>query len=155
LSDWLTITGVRPYDGRYELDLDGQPLTTREWGWVKKYAGYLPLTLTGEAFTDPELIAVLAIVAARRAGVIDTADVPGLIDRLADAPFGTTITLDTDDQEPELEGDAGPPPGSSGVRPSSDGASSPTGSVSLDGPPTATGGPPSATSPLDPLTLAS
>ena len=36
---WLRLDGVKPYDGRYELDLDGQPLTRREWGWIKRNAG--------------------------------------------------------------------------------------------------------------------
>ena len=63
MADWITLTGVKPYDGRYLLDLDGQPLTMREWGWIKRHAGYLPLSLTGEAFTDPELITMLAIIA--------------------------------------------------------------------------------------------
>ena len=32
MGNWITLTGVKPYDGRYELDLDEQPLTMREWG---------------------------------------------------------------------------------------------------------------------------
>ena len=40
--DWLVIESVNPYDGRYEFDLAGDQFTTREWGWVKRLAGYLP-----------------------------------------------------------------------------------------------------------------
>lgn len=137
MPDRLTIQGVLPYDGSYDLDLDGQPLTTREWGWIKKHAGYLPLTLTADGWADPELVAVLAIIALRRAGVIENTDVPQLVDRLADVPFGTTITIEADQQEPD--GDAGPPPQSSASRPSSNGDSSPTGSETSEPTPTATG----------------
>ena len=54
----IAITGCKPYDGHYELDFN-QELTTREWGWIKRHAGYLPLaaTLTSErifeAFLGP------------------------------------------------------------------------------------------------------
>ena len=37
--------GVPPYDGRYDFDLEGRELTTREWGWIKRLSGYLPLTI--------------------------------------------------------------------------------------------------------------
>ena len=86
MASWITLTGVKPYDGRYELDLDGQPLTMREWGWIKRHAGYLPVTLTGEAFTDPELITMLAIISMTRAGKITNGDVPDLWDRFQDVP---------------------------------------------------------------------
>jgi hypothetical protein len=123
----ITITGLIPYDGRYPLDLHDSPLTTREWGWIKRHAGYLPLALTADAFTDPEVIAVLAAVACRRAGTIDHTGVPDLLDRLADAPFGSTVTLelepDEDDAAPEIRNDS---------RRGSSGESSPTGSERSD-----------------------
>ena len=55
--DWIVIDGAPPYDGRYMFDLAGQELTTREWGWIKRLSGYLPLTLD-EGFKggDPELL---------------------------------------------------------------------------------------------------
>ena len=40
----LIITGVPPYDGRYEFDME-RDFTTREWGWLKRLAGYLPLNI--------------------------------------------------------------------------------------------------------------
>jgi hypothetical protein len=148
MADWITVTGLKPWDGRYQLDLDEQPLTTREWGWIKRHAGYLPLTLTGEAFADPELVAVLAVIAVRRAGTLTVAEVPALVERLADAPFGTTVTLETDDAQVRDadEGDADPPRPSSDVRPSTSGTSSPNGSATSAGPPKPTGAPASDTS---------
>jgi hypothetical protein len=148
VADYVNITGVPPWDGRYELDLDGQPLTTTEWGWVKRRAGYLPLTLTGEAFADPELIAVLAAIAVRRAGTLEPREVEGFIDRLFDAPFGNTITLEAGD----TAGDADPPPESNAAKLSSNGASSTNGSESSAILPPPTGVPASATSASAPPT---
>jgi hypothetical protein len=145
LSDFVTLNGVPPYDGRYPLDLEGQPLTTTEWGWVKRRAGYLPLTLTAEAFADPELIAVLAAIAVRRAGTVDDRDIETLLNRLFAAPFGDTITMESDDQ-----GDADPPPRNSDAKPSSDGAGSTNGSDSSVTPPQPTGSRASDTSPSAP-----
>ena len=140
----ITVTGVRPYDGSYELDLDAQPLTTREWGWIKRNAGYLPLTLTSEAFSDPELIMVLAVIAIRRSGSVQTGQVTEVLDRFNDAPFGSALTIEaTPDEE---EDDAGPPARSNSEKPSSNGASSPTGSESSEMPLRATGSPLLATS---------
>ena len=143
MGNWITLSGVKPYDGRYELDLDEQPLTMREWGWIKRHAGYLPITLTGESFTDPELITMLAIVAMHRAGTVTTTQVPELWDRFQDVPFGSTVTLETDETE---EDDAGPPPSGKSAKPSSNGASSPNGSETPAGPPRSTGSPASVTS---------
>jgi hypothetical protein len=151
LPDYITITGLRPYDGRYELDLDGQPLTTREWGWIKRHAGYLPLTLDENSFADPELVSVLAAIAARRAGTVEARDIPDLVDRLADAPFGSTITLEAGD----TEGDADPPPESTASKPNTNGDSSPTGSDSSDAPRSRTGSPASDISASVPVTSAS
>lgn len=121
--DWIVLEGVKPYDGRYPFDIDGQDFTTREWGWIKRHAGYMPLTIEdGFSGADPELFAVFAIIALRRAGKIEPRDVPGVFERLADAPFETTIRLENDEPAVEQEGDAGPPetgrngnPGSSGL----------------------------------------
>ena len=73
--DYIVVEGVRPYDGRYEFDLAGQELTTREWGWIKRLSGYLPLTVE-EGLSDPELIVVFAVIALRRAGKVEPKDVP-------------------------------------------------------------------------------
>jgi hypothetical protein len=97
--DYITIAGVQPYDGRYELDLEQAPLTTREWGWVKRLSGYLPMTIGEEGFADPEFVAVLACVGLRRAGKVEAKDVPEVFERISDAPFGSTITLEAGDTE--------------------------------------------------------
>ena len=44
------IKGVKPWDGEYELDED-RAFNAREWRWIKKVSGYVPLTL-GEGFAD-------------------------------------------------------------------------------------------------------
>ena len=89
--DWITISGLKPYDGRYELDINQQPLTTREWGWAKRYAGYLPVNLDQETFTGPEMIAGLAIVALGRNSKIEATEGAARGERLQDAPFGATV----------------------------------------------------------------
>ena len=144
MSDHITITGVAPYDGRYELDITGQPLTTREWGWVKRHAGYLPLTMDAGSFSDPEFVIVEAVIALHRAGKITAAEVPALVDRFQDIDPFAAITYEAGEQ-PEGD-DAGPPPRSSDVKPSSNGDSSPTGSETSDSHPKATGDQPSDTS---------
>lgn len=123
--DWIVLEGVKPYDGRYPFDIDGQDFTTREWGWIKRHAGYMPLTIEdGFAGADPELFAVFAGIALRRAEKIDVRDVPAVFERIADAPFGATVRVESDTpvEEEAEEGDAGPPetgrngnPGSSGL----------------------------------------
>jgi hypothetical protein len=152
VASWITLKGVKPYDGRYELDLDGQPLTRREWGWIKRNAGYLPVTLTGETFADPELITMLAIISMYRAGKVTTDQVPDVWERFADVPFDGVVTLEADEDDAERD-DAGPPPGRKSEKPSSSGASSPTGSATSEAPPRATGSPASATSGSAPATL--
>jgi hypothetical protein len=142
LADRIVIDGLRPWDGSYELDIDEEPLTTTEWGWIKRRAGYLPLTLDANAFADPELIAVLAAIAVRRGGTVETRDMDDLLDRIFDAPFGPTVTLHAGDQA----GDAGPPPASSAPKQSSNGDSSTTASDSSASPAAATGDPASDTS---------
>lgn len=110
--DWLVVDGVRPWDGRYEFDLVGRPLTIREWGWIRRFSSYLPLNVDeGWRGGDRELFAVFAVIALYRAGRIQPEDAAGLFDRLADSP-GTAVRLEltTDDEE---EGDASPPAGSS------------------------------------------
>lgn len=110
----LVITGIRPYDGSYDFDMESEPLTTLEWRWVKKISGYLPLTLQdGFDGGDPDLIVALAVVALRRAGKIMKEQAFQAADRIADAPFdGAALQLiaDPDDEtEADAEGDAVPP----------------------------------------------
>jgi hypothetical protein len=108
---WVVISGVGDLDGRYEFDLAGRDLTTREWGWIKRHSGYLPLTIE-EGFdgADPELFACFAIIALYRAGKVLPRDVPAAFDRVVDAPFGATVTIESDDSE---EAEQSPPVSSS------------------------------------------
>src|SRR5262249_35168650 len=109
LMDHLVIEGLKPYDGRYEFDL-GQELTTREWGWIKRLSGYLPANLDEDAWSDPELVCVLALIMLNRAGKVDRAEVPELFERFQDVPTGAAFRIEvgTDDLD-EREDDAGPP----------------------------------------------
>jgi len=143
MTDWLTITGVPPWDGRYEFDIADRELTTREWGWLKRLAGYMPLTIQdGFDGADPELFAVFAVIALHRNGKIQAADVADTYDRFADAPFGMTILLESDDAEEEEPAPLGNSPASA---PTS-GDDSPTSSETLDGSQSPSGTPASAIS---------
>lgn len=147
----LVVSGVKPYDGAYELDLE-QELTTREWGWIKRLAGYLPLAVTDETFGDPELACVLTVIAMRRAGRIGAGEVPGVFDRLADAPFGSAITVTEQQEQDAGEGDGPPPLAGPNGNGSTSGAASPRSSETPAASPTATGTPGSATSASAPPT---
>jgi hypothetical protein len=152
LADWITITGVKPYDGRYELDIASQPLTTREWGWVKRHAGYLPLALEADSFSDPEFVIVQAAIAIHRAGRVDTNDVPNLIERFQDVDPFAAITYEAGVEDGDADG---PPQPSSDTRRSTNGDSSPTGSETSDGNPSRTGSRASDTSLSDHATSVS
>jgi hypothetical protein len=136
--DWIVITGVPPWDGRYPFDIAESEPTTREWGWIKRLSGYLPTTIEeGLRGADPELICAFAAIALRRAGKLQTDEVPALFDRLVDAPFGATVKLETDAAADE--GDAGPPPENSNASSSSSGTGSPTSSERSEPTPAASG----------------
>ena len=152
--DWVIVDGVRPYDGRYLFDIEGRELTTREWGWIKRLSGYLPLTLE-EGFRggDPELFAAFAVIALRRDGKIDAREAPAVFERIVDAPFGSTIRMETDTDQ-EQEDDAGPPLPSSTAKPSTSGGGSRTSSETSDETPAVTGTPASELSPSDLIRLA-
>lgn len=82
------VVNVPPYEGEYEFDLAGQPLTTLEWRWVKKISGYLPMTVSdGFAGGDPDLFLAWAAIAMVRAGKVTKDEVLAVADVLADAPF--------------------------------------------------------------------
>jgi hypothetical protein len=132
--NWLVIEGVKPWDGRYEFDLEGQEPTTREWGWIKRLSGYLPMTIQeGVEGADPELFCTFAVIALYRAGRIQPSEAPQLYERLADAPFGATITVESDPDPGQTEdGDAGPPAESSNGSSSSAGDGSRTSSESSE-----------------------
>ena len=146
--DRIVIEGVHPYDGRWDFDLVGRELTTREWGWIKRLSGYLPLTIE-EGFSDPELITVFAAIALRRAGRIEPREVPEVFERLSDAPFGSAITLETEEAE---EDDVGPPSPSSSANGDVSGAFSTPSLETSEPSPSSSGTPASATSESGPPT---
>jgi len=105
----VVVEGVRPWDGRYPLDLNGQELTTREYGWIKRLTSYMPVDMgDGLEKADPELVCVFAVIALRRAGKIENTDVPSVYERLIDAPSFSAVTLDTTGDAPREEGEADP-----------------------------------------------
>jgi len=149
VADFVVVEGLKPWDGRYPLGVADDPLTTREWGWIKRLTGYLPADFTVD---DPEVICVLAVIAMHRAGRVTAAEVPATFERIVDAPFGPTIRLEVTDEA----GDADDPPhpaGVTGSNTSSSGNGSPTSSETSDAGRSPTGTPASASSVYDQATL--
>ncbi len=129
MTDAIVITGVQPFDGSYDLDLETAPFTTLEWRWIKQTAGYMPATVAnGFEGGDPDLIVALAVIAMHRAGKIRKDDVLRTAEQLADVPVdGASIVF----RAGEIgEGDARPP------EMNEDTSSSPTGSGEDSTPPT-------------------
>jgi hypothetical protein len=154
--DYLVIDGVKPYDGRYLLDLEEQEFTTREWGWIKRHSSYLPLTASeGFASGDAELVCVIGAILLRRAGRIETRDVPSVFERLADAPFTASLRWESDPAGEPLEDDLADPTASSNGNTSSSAPASTTSSENSGGQPSPTGTPELAISGSDPPTLVS
>jgi hypothetical protein len=152
--EYIRIEGLHPHDGRYELDLS-QELTTREWGWIKRHSGYMPLTISqGLEGADPELFAVFAAIALYRAERLNQAEVAGFIDRCQDVGFGSGRIVFEGDEQPE-EDDAGPPEVSSSGSSATSGDASPTSSERSGNGQKPTGIPASDSSPSDRLTWAS
>src|SRR5262245_43360418 len=78
LMQYVVINGLPPYDGRYEFEFIAD-LTIREWGMLRRFTGYMPLTVEdGFSGMDPELLAFLAVLAVLRAGRIETTEVARL-----------------------------------------------------------------------------
>lgn len=143
--DWLVLDGVAPWDGRYELDIVGRPLTYREWEWIVTLSGYMPATfMDGFRGADPRLARVLAVVALHRAGRIAPDDAHDFHERFADLPFDGTIRLELGEPD-EQEDDAADPPESASRRNGS-GHDSTTSSAPSAGLPRPSGIPGSATS---------
>lgn len=148
--DELIITGCAPYDGRYELDLERE-LTTREWGWIKRLAGYLPAAVTDDTFGDPEFACALAVIALRRQGRIQNPEVPAVYERLADGPFGSSIRFEA---APEVA-PSDPPMAGPNLNGNISGVASPANSGTPATPPSPTGTPASDTSVSVPVTSGS
>lgn len=143
MAQWIILEGVPPYDGRYELAI-GEGLTTREWGWIKRLAGYLPIEVDVDQLGDPELICCLAAIALRRAGRVEKTEVPGVFELLIDAPPTAAFRLEIDPEEEE--DDAGPPASSSNGSADTSGEGSATNSAISEPSPLPTGMPDSASS---------
>lgn len=86
--------GIRPFDGEYELDTD-RAFSSREWHWIKRISGYMPLTIReGFAGGDPDLYVALAVIAMARAGKVAREDWERAADEIGEAPYdGQTIQL--------------------------------------------------------------
>lgn len=106
----VVIEGIPAYAGNHELDTD-HSWNAREWGWIKRLSGYLPLTISeGFAGNDPELWVALAVIALVRNGRIERDDWERVADEMREAR-GMKITL-TDDgyKEDEVPLDLMSPP---------------------------------------------
>jgi hypothetical protein len=112
MATFIVVEGLKPYDGRYELDWN---FTTRQYGWVKRMAGLdvddmVEKIENGKA--DAELATVWALIALHQAGKVEARDVPDLWERMIDDPFGAKLTLEAE-ADVEQEDEAGPPEQSS------------------------------------------
>jgi len=137
----IEISGVKPYDGRYPF-VYGDELTTTELGWIKRFSGYLPLTVdTGIDGGDSELFCAFAVIGLCRAGKIEENEAPEVFKRLAGVAFAKMFTLHVDDEPDEDEDDAGPPALSSNGSDSTSGADSRTSSERSGSIPSDTGTP--------------
>ena len=102
MADRFVIKGIKPFDGEYPLD--DSEFTTREWSWIKKISGYLPMTAdAGFKGGDPELFVALAVIAMVRSERVEKSDTLTVADRLADASFGSSLTFVADEDEEEAE----------------------------------------------------
>jgi hypothetical protein len=149
--DSIVIEGVKPWDGHYPLDIREaeSTFTTREWGWIKRLAGYLPANVwDGFEGADAELIAALAVIALHRAGKIEARQVPDTFERFLDVEYDLKkIRIEIGD--PVEQGDDVVPLPSSNRNGSSSGAASTPSSETSAEIPVSSGTPASATSESD------
>jgi hypothetical protein len=113
-----TVSGVPPYDGDYDLDLEHQ-FNGNELHLIKKVAG-VRLGEIDEALRakDYDLYVALAAIGIWRAGKVTKNNVHDLVELLMEAEGGKISFKDTDDEQGD---ETGPPavapsgPGSSGA----------------------------------------
>lgn len=107
----IVISGARPYDGRYPMI----PFNRYEQGQIRRLAGWMPLQYE-EALQggDAEFVAMIAVLAMKRAGSVAREDVADVFQRLLEMD-GCEITLEGE----EAADEPGPPPTSSGENRSS------------------------------------
>jgi len=140
--NWIVVH-TKPYEGRYPFDLSDD-FTIREWGWIKKLTGYMPLT-ADEGFRggDPELYAALAVLMLVRAGKVNPDDIQDVFVRLTVASLSAALTIEFDQAE---DGDQVDPPASSPGNDSSSGTGSTTSSETSPANPNGSGTPASVSS---------
>lgn len=103
---------AKPYVGEYPFDTDERTFSIQEWRWIKKIAGYMPLTIgEGWAGRDPDLVLVFAVIALVRAGKVTAEQALLAAGRLETTEFdGVAISFESDSDEVEdSEDDADPP----------------------------------------------
>lgn len=115
----IVIEDLRPWDGSYDFTID--EFSRREWGWIKRLAGYLPGDVEkGFAGADPELYAVFGVIALYRSARIGPDEAADIFERFLD---GGKIRLEGTKSE-EKGDDASPPAESSNGNETSSGADS-------------------------------
>lgn len=125
------------FEGRYEFDLEANPLNTREWGWLKRLTERVPETMPG-GLSDPEVHTAFAMIALVRAGKVPTEQWRQVYEQLSEVPY--VEGLITEEVFGELEeDDAGPPQSSSSENGGSSGADSTESSETSVLPPRASG----------------
>lgn len=69
MADRIVVEGSRRYDGEFELDLAGEPLTILERRWIKQISGYVGAAVSiGWAQDDPDVDLALTVIAMFRGG---------------------------------------------------------------------------------------
>jgi hypothetical protein len=137
----LVITGVKPYDGSYDMIR----FNRRELGQIRRLSGFMPMEIE-DAFNggDAELITAVAVLALLRADRIQLDAVPEMFGRLLDSDDADIdLVADTEEEKD----DAGPPPGSSSSSKDSSGPASRMSSAASTETPRTTGTPVLASSP--------
>lgn len=94
------IVNVPPYEGEYEFDRAGS-FSYTEWRWIKKIAGYMPLTIDeGWNGGDPDLMLALAVITMHRADKFETREVMDVVAVLESAEVdGASITVKLEEEE--------------------------------------------------------
>lgn len=112
----IILKGIVPFDGAYDIDFTEKPLTTNEWYWIRKFSGYMPLTLVdGLEGGDPTLMCAFALIALVRNGDVEPTErnLKGAFEAIASVPFdGEGLTVDFTEEENVSSpgGEADPPP---------------------------------------------
>lgn len=136
----IVIEGLRPYDGAYPIDIENEPLTSREWRFVKQISGLVAGEFDqASSRGDPDVLIAIATIALFRNHKIQREQVLEVAELLTDLPLdGEKIKLEGGEGagETPLSGTtSAPEPSSDSSRSeslSSSGASSANGSESLD-----------------------